>query len=90
MNKAELIEKMAIRAGITKAAAGVSLEAALGTISDSVTAGEPVAISGFGTFEIGNRAARTGRNPLTGEPVQIAAKRAVKFKPSKALKESVN
>lgn len=90
MNKAELIEKMAIRAHITKAAAGVALEATLGVICDTVKTGEPVTISGFGTFEVADRAARTGRNPLTGQPVNIAAKKAIKFKPSKALKDTVN
>lgn len=87
MNKAELIEKIASGADISKAAAGRALDAFLNTVTDELKAGEKVAILGFGTFTAKERAARTGRNPKTGAELQIAASRVAKFTPGKGLKD---
>jgi DNA-binding protein HU-beta len=91
MAKADLIEKIRIKAGFdTKAAAGKALEAVLETIRDSLAAGETVTLTGFGSFKVSERAARTGRNPQTGAPIKIPAKRVVKFSTSKGLKDALN
>lgn len=90
MNKRELVEAVAGGAGISKADAGGAVDAALNAISGALVRGDRVQISGFGTFEVRHRAARTGRNPQTGAPVQIAASKAPSFKASKTLKEAVN
>ena len=88
--KSDMIEKMAEAAGITKKAAGEALAAMLEAIETSLAAGGSVALTGFGTFSVSQRAARTGVNPRTGEKIQIAAKTVAKFKPGKALREVVN
>jgi DNA-binding protein HU-beta len=89
VNKADLIDKMATEANISKAAA----EKALGALTDGVKTalqkGEPVTLIGFGTYSVTERKARTGRNPQTGEELQIPAKKAIKFKAGKGLREAV-
>ena len=90
MNKSELIDRIADEADISKASAGRALDAALDAIADSLKQSDPVALVGFGTFTVRDRAARTGRNPQTGAPIQIAAARVPAFKPGKALKDALN
>ncbi len=90
MNKQELIENIAESADITKAAAGRALDSVIDSISDSLKKGDPVVLVGFGTFSVRARAARTGRNPQTGEEIQISAANVPAFKPGKALKDAVN
>ncbi|MCZ6618077.1 MAG: HU family DNA-binding protein [Gammaproteobacteria bacterium] len=90
MNKTELIDRIAESADLSKAAAGRALDAAIDAITDSLKSADPVALVGFGTFTVRDRAARTGRNPQTGAPIQIAAARVPAFKPGKALKDAVN
>lgn len=90
MNKSEVVDAIVDKADISKAAAGRALDAALGAIRGSLQEGESVALVGFGTFLVRNRPARTGRNPRTGEDVQISAARVPAFKPGKALKEALN
>ncbi len=90
MNKSEIIDHIATEAGISKADAGRALDAALQAITNSLTQGEPVSLIGFGTFLVRNRAARSGRNPQTGDPIKIAASRVAAFKPGKALKDALN
>ncbi|MCZ6641746.1 MAG: HU family DNA-binding protein [Gammaproteobacteria bacterium] len=90
MNKTELIDRIAESADLSKASAGRALDAAIDAITDSLKAADPVALVGFGTFTVRDRAARTGRNPQTGAPIQIAAARVPAFKPGKALKQAVN
>jgi DNA-binding protein HU-beta len=89
MNKSELIEHVASSAGLTKAAASLAYEAFVTGITNSLRMGEDVALVGFGTFSISERAARTGRNPKTGEPLEIAAARVPKFQAGKGLKDAV-
>jgi DNA-binding protein HU-beta len=89
MNKAELVSKMAKKAGIPKAAATKALDALIGEVSTSLEKGEPVSFVGFGSFSVVNRAARTVRNPQTGKTMKIKATKAVRFRPGKDLKESV-
>lgn len=90
MNKAELIEAVANAADLNKAAATRAVDAMLGSITDALKKGEQVALVGFGTFEVRERAARTGRNPQTGETINIKAAKAPAFKAGKALKDAVN
>ncbi len=90
MNKSELIDAIALSADISKAAAGRALDATVDTISETLKGGEQVALVGFGTFQVKDRAARIGRNPQTGEPIQIKASRVPSFKAGKALKDAVN
>jgi DNA-binding protein HU-beta len=90
MNKAELIEAVAEAADISKAAAGRALDAVVDTVSRELKRDEQVAIVGFGTFLVKKRAARSGRNPRTGETINIAASKVPTFKPGKALKDAVN
>ena len=90
MNKAELIEKLADGADISKAAAERALKAVIETIVKSVAKGEDVALVGFGTFKQGKRSARTGRNPATGAEIKIPAAKTVKFAAGKAFKDAVN
>ena len=88
--KKELIDSIAERTGVKKSGAELVLNATLAEIERALLAGQPVTLHGFGTFELKKRDARTGRNPRTGEPVEIAASKAVTFKPAKALKDSLN
>jgi DNA-binding protein HU-beta len=89
MNKAQLIDAIAKEAKLTKAAAGCALDATVSAISKSLKKGEGVILVGFGTFRIAKRAARTGRNPQTGKPIKIAAKKVAKFKAGAALAKTV-
>ena len=90
MNKGDLINQIAENANLSKAQATEALEATLGAISETLKKGDKAALIGFGTFSITERAARTGRNPKTGAPIQIAAKKVVKFKPGKVLSAEMN
>lgn len=90
MNKTELVDRIAEAADISKASAGRALDAALDAITDSLKEADPVSLVGFGTFTVRERAARTGRNPQTGEPINIAAAKVPAFKPGKALKDALN
>ncbi len=89
-NKADLIDSISSAADLSKAQAGAVLDALLGDISAALSKGERVAIAGFGTFQISERAARQGRNPQTGATIQIAASKNVRFKAGKQLKDAVN
>jgi DNA-binding protein HU-beta len=89
MNKAELIDALAEKTGQTKADLTRTLDALLDTIEERVAAGDKVQLLGFGTFEPQQRAARTGRNPQTGESLEIAASTAPKFSAGKAFKDRV-
>ena len=88
--KKELIYSIAERTGVKKSGVELVLNATLAEIERALLAGQPVTLHGFGTFELKKREARTGRNPRTGEPVEIAASTTVAFKPAKALKDSLN
>lgn len=90
MTKTELAEQMAQDAGISKTIAETALRSCIDRITSSLKNGQEVAIVGFGTFSVANRAARTGRNPQTGEPITIKASRVPRFKPGKTLKDAVN
>jgi DNA-binding protein HU-beta len=90
MNKTELIDAMADSADISKAAAGRAFDAAVAAITEALKNGDQVSLIGFGTFKISERAARTGRNPQTGETIQIKASKSPSFKAGKALKDAVN
>ncbi|AKE51570.1 HU family DNA-binding protein [Kangiella sp. HD9-110m-PIT-SAG07] len=90
MNKSELIDAIAAGADISKAAAGRALDSMLDAVTDSLQKGEGVSLVGFGTFSVKERAARQGRNPKTGETIQIKAAKVPGFKAGKALKDAVN
>jgi DNA-binding protein HU-beta len=90
MNKTELIEHIAKQADISKAAATRSLDALISGVKLSLKRGNSVSLVGFGTFAVGKRAARTGRNPRTGASIKIKAAKVPKFRPGKALKDAVN
>ncbi len=90
MNKTELVTAMADKAGISKKDCDAALKAFIDVVTEELTKGEKIQLVGFGTFEVAERAARTGRNPQTGEEMQIPASRAPKFKAGKALKDAVN
>ncbi len=90
MNKTELIEEIAKSADITKASATRALDAVLEAVTTSLRNNDTVTLVGFGTFSVGERAARTGRNPRTKEAIKIAAAKVPKFKAGKALKDAVN
>ena len=90
MTKTELAEQLAQDAGISKAIADTALRSCIDSITNSLKNGQDVAIVGFGTFSVASRAARTGRNPQTGEPIAIKASRVPRFKPGKTLKDAVN
>ena len=90
MNKSELIEQIAKSADISKAAASRALDATIGAVKASMKKGQMVTLVGFGTFYVGKRAARTGRNPRTGAAIKIKAAKMPKFRAGKALKDAVN
>ncbi len=90
VNKNDLIASVAEKADISKSAAQDAVEATFSVIQDTLSGGDDVRIIGFGNFAVTNRAASTGRNPRTGEPLQIPASKIPKFKAGKALKEAVN
>ena len=90
MNKSDLVDAVASSADVTKASAGRAVDAVLDSIGDALGKGDTVSLVGFGTFSVSHRAATTGRNPRTGEAIQIAASKNAKFKSGKGLKEAVN
>ena len=90
MNKTELVAAMAEKAGLSKKDAEAALKAFTETVTDELKKGEKIALVGFGTFEVSERAAREGRNPQTGATMTIAASKAPKFKAGKALKDAIN
>ncbi|HUY04134.1 MAG TPA: HU family DNA-binding protein [Rhodocyclaceae bacterium] len=90
VNKSELIDQIAKSADISKAAAGRALDATIGAVKASMKKGQMVTLVGFGTFYVGKRAARTGRNPRTGAAIKIKAAKMPKFRAGKALKDAVN
>jgi DNA-binding protein HU-beta len=90
MNKTEIIDHISKSADISKAAAGRALEAAVTAIKTAMKRGGMVTLVGFGTFYVGKRAARAGRNPRTGDTIKIKAARVPKFRAGKALKDAVN
>jgi DNA-binding protein HU-beta len=90
VNKTELIEHIAQQADISKAAAGRALEAVIGGVRSTLKKGEAVTLVGFGTFAVSTRAARSGRNPRTGDTIKIKKAKVPKFRPGKALKDFVN
>ena len=90
MNKTELIDKVAVAAELNKASATRAVEAVLDSIAGTLKNGDQVTLSGFGTFSVASRAARTGRNPRTGESIAIPASKNPKFKAGKGLKDAVN
>jgi DNA-binding protein HU-beta len=90
VNKSELIDAIASGADISKASAGRALDSMVDTITESLRKGDPVALVGFGTFSVKDRAARQGRNPQTGATIQIPAARVPGFKAGKGLKDAVN
>ena len=89
MNKSELIDAIAAKANLSKKDAKAALEATLEAVSESLKAGDAVQLIGFGTFKVNERAARTGRNPRTGEEIKIAAAKIQAFVAGKALKDLV-
>ena len=90
MNKSDLIDAIADSAGLSKADAGRALDATVDAITGALKKGQSVSLVGFGTFSVRDRAARTGRNPRTGETIKIAASKNPAFKAGKALKDAVN
>ena len=90
VNKTELIEHIANNADISKAAAARALESTIEAVKKTLKKGGTVSLVGFGTFAVGKRAARTGRNPRTGAAIKIKAAKVPKFRPGKAVKDAVN
>jgi DNA-binding protein HU-beta len=90
VNKAEIVEAVARTAGISKSASEKAVDGALNAIKGALKRGQSVTLVGFGTFRVGRRAARVGRNPRTGEEIRITAARVPKFSAGKALKDAVN
>ena len=90
MTKAELVTMVAEKADLTKKDAEKAISALVESISETLAKGEKIQLVGFGTFEVAERAARTGKNPQTGEAIKIPASKAPKFKAGKALKDVVN
>lgn len=90
MSKGDLVAAMAENAGITKRAAGDALDAMLGAVTTALQSGGSVTLTGFGTFKVSDRAARTGVNPQTGDKIQIPARKVPTFKAGKGLREAVN
>lgn len=90
MNKAQLIDSIALKADINKKQAAAALDALTSTISQTLASGDDVALVGFGTFKVSDRAERTGRNPQTGAAIKISAARVPGWKAGKAIKDAVN
>ena len=90
MNKTELVAAMAEKAELSKKDSEKALKAFIDVVSEELKKGEKIQLVGFGTFEVANRAARTGKNPQTGKEIEIPASKAPKFKAGKALKDVVN
>ncbi|HID37056.1 MAG TPA: HU family DNA-binding protein [Ghiorsea sp.] len=89
MKKVDLINHVATEAGLSKVDAGAAVDAVIGGITGALSGGDSVSLVGFGTFSVTDRAARTARNPRTGEAIQVAASKAPKFKAGKGLKDAV-
>ncbi len=90
MNKTELIDFIADEADLSKASAGRALDALIDGVTQALKKGDTVTVVGFGTFAVGERAARSGRNPQTGATIDIKAAKVPKFRPGKALKDALN
>ena len=90
MTKQELVQKVASDAGLNGSQAKVAVEATFDAIVAELAGGGDVSVSGFGKFSVSERSAREGRNPATGEPIQIAASKAARFSPATALKKALN
>jgi DNA-binding protein HU-beta len=90
VNKSELIDHIATSADISKAAATRALDSMIGAVKTTLKKNGTVTLVGFGTFSVGKRAARTGRNPRTGEAIKIKSAKVPKFKPGKGLKDALN
>jgi DNA-binding protein HU-beta len=90
VNKSQLIDKIAADAELSKAAAGRALDSMIDAVTEALKSDDQVALVGFGTFSVRERSARTGRNPQTGETIQISAAKVPSFKAGKALKDAVN
>lgn len=90
MNKQQLIDAAADTSGLSKTDMAAALDGVLDTITESLRAGEKITITGFGSFEVRERSARTARNPQTGEQVQVPASKAPAFRAGKALKDAIN
>ena len=90
MNKTELVAAIAEKTGLTKKDAEGAVKAFTDTVAEQLKAGDKIQLVGFGTFEVAERAARTGKNPQTGEAINIPASKAPKFKAGKALKDMIN
>ena len=90
MNKAELVAAVAERTELSKKDAEKALKAFVDVVAEELNKGEKIQLVGFGTFEVSERAAREGRNPANGQPMQVAASKAPKFKAGKALKDAIN
>lgn len=90
MNKSELIDAIAASADLPKAQAGRALDAVIDNVTNALVENDQVVLVGFGTFSVKDRAARSGRNPQTGKPMEIPASRIPSFKPGKSLKDAVN
>ncbi|GJL80705.1 MAG: DNA-binding protein HU-beta [marine bacterium B5-7] len=90
MNKTELVEALAASNDMSKSEAAAVLDGLVDIVTKTLSSGDSIAITGFGTFSVSDRAARTGRNPQTGETIHIAASKMPKFKAGKALKDAVN
>ena len=90
MNKNEIVAAVADKAGLSKAAANSAVDAVFGSITEALKKDGEVKVLGFGNFVVSERAASTGRNPKTGEPIDIQASRQAKFRPGKALKDALN
>ena len=90
MNKSEFVAAVAGKTGLTQADAGRAVDAVLATVTETLARGEDIRFTGFGTFEVVEQGARTGRNPQTGAEIDIPESTSVRFKPGKALKDAVN
>ncbi len=90
MSKADIVDKIAKDAGISKAASEKAVNAFIEAVTNALKKGQPVTLIGFGTFSVGKRAARKGRNPKTGEEIKIKAKKVARFRPGAALRDAVN
>ena len=90
MNKADVVDRMAGAASLTKTQANTALDAVIGSVTGALKKGERVTFVGFGTFSTAQRKARNGRNPQTGKPIKIAARRVARFTPGAELKKAVN
>lgn len=90
MNKQELIDAIAAESGLSKKDSKEALDALVKTVGETLKKGDNISLVGFGSFSVIQKAARTGKNPQTGKAIQIAAKKAVKFRPGKELADGVN